>query len=162
MNPDDCAPFREALYGDLLVSDLDEHLATCADCQRLARRLQRIDIVIKATPIPEPRPELLDEIRAATSGAPRTSDPDEPEDWVVALEGNHEPSAEVRTFADRLRWIVDADYADEGTSARLPLLALADALDASEHTLRRHWWLLRLLRAPRRLRQALDTLNRLR
>ena len=38
---------------------------------------------------------------------------------------------EVADFAARLLWIVAQDYADEGTSARVPLLALAEVLDAA-------------------------------
>ena len=38
---------------------------------------------------------------------------------------------ELPTMAARLLWIVDNDYADEGTSSRLPLLALAAVLDAA-------------------------------
>jgi hypothetical protein len=35
------------------------------------------------------------------------------------------------TLAARLRWIVDNDYADEGTSSRLPLTALAEVLEVA-------------------------------
>jgi hypothetical protein len=35
----------------------------------------------------------------------------------------------IPTFAARLRWIVAADYADEGLSASLPLDALATVLE---------------------------------
>jgi hypothetical protein len=43
----------------------------------------------------------------------------------------------IRTFADRLRWIVREDYEDEGASALLPLLAVAEVLDAAAAVVRR-------------------------
>lgn len=42
---------------------------------------------------------------------------------------------DIETFADRLEWIIDQDYEDEGASALLPLRQLKRMLRAVEHDL---------------------------
>lgn len=60
--------FRSAIYGEEPLAGLAEHLATCEDCRRLSARLERITRDAREAPIPKPRPELLAEILACTSG----------------------------------------------------------------------------------------------
>ena len=67
---------REAIYAEESFAGLDEHLAGCKDCRRLAARLEQIDQAIRETPIPEPSPTLLASILARTSGRrPRSEQP---------------------------------------------------------------------------------------
>lgn len=63
--------FRDAIYADQVVDGLDEHLAGCEECRSLAARLERIDQANRDAPTPEPRPELVDDVLARTTGAAR-------------------------------------------------------------------------------------------
>jgi hypothetical protein len=60
--------FREAIYADETAPGAVEHLAECEECRRLVARLKRIDQRIRDTPIPEPRPGLVDDILAGIAG----------------------------------------------------------------------------------------------
>jgi hypothetical protein len=72
------------------------------------------------------------------------------------IEPPWQPDQSIPDFAARIRWIVASDYEDEGASAVLPLLALADVLDAAAAVVKRRRW----PRGPvTRLGRTLATLN---
>src|SRR5205823_971501 len=65
----DHEPFREALYADEPLRGLDDHLAMCQSCRNLKERLDRMNQQNRDEPVPVPRPTLIDEILAQTTGA---------------------------------------------------------------------------------------------
>lgn len=70
LNADEAAHprFLEALYAAEPYPGLDEHLVACTECRVVAAKLARMDRIHREAPIPDPRPGLLDEILARTSG----------------------------------------------------------------------------------------------
>jgi hypothetical protein len=67
----DHEPYRKALYADEPIEGLADHVAACPSCRALKERLERMDQRIWDRPVPAPRPTLIDEILAQTTGAAR-------------------------------------------------------------------------------------------
>jgi anti-sigma factor RsiW len=54
--------FEDGELSSALRSDIESHLATCSDCQQSRDNLHRLWFALEDSPVPQPRPDLSQEI----------------------------------------------------------------------------------------------------